>query len=395
VVITVVEQGSQYLEPRLGFSSGEGIRFAFEYGHRNIGGRAVALTLRVQLSYIPDFLIADPDVRENFAPLPIQDRLQRRNTLSINFPEIGLGPLVSLSLQGIDVRDNQRDFGLTKDAFIPTFAYRPLRQISTQLSASVERNNVTIFNETARNQTNANLRIPEGATLAFSERAAFTWDGRDNALNPTKGALISSTIEHVDAFPLKETDNPAKDVSHFLRLSAKVSGYIKLPWKLTLALSLAAGYNLQLTKDTATTKGSKTYPDRFFFLGGGDSIRSFLADAVVPQDLIDKIQRGDKKDNGKRYTIEDVTIRGGDLSLNPRVELRIPITDLFQAGVFLDAGNLWTKPDQIHEFKLQYGVGAGVRFTTPIGPLAFDYGINPTPYHWDSFGAFHFSIGLF
>ena len=171
---------------------------------------------------------------------------------------------------------------------------------------------------------------------------------------------------------------------------AKVSGYIKLPLRVTLALSLAVGYNLQLTKD------SKTYPDRYFFLGGGDSIRSFLADAVVPQDLIDKILRHEKKDNGKPFTIDDVTIRGGDFSVNPRVELRIPITDLFQAGVFLDAGNLWTKPEEIREFVLQYGVGAGVRFTTPIGPLAFDYGINPAPhYPWDSFGAFHFSIGLF
>src|SRR6185295_13285611 len=78
VVITVVEQGSQYLEPRLGFSSGEGIRFAFEYGHRNIGGRAISLTLRVQLSYIPDFLILDRGVQKHFASLPIQDRLQRR-----------------------------------------------------------------------------------------------------------------------------------------------------------------------------------------------------------------------------------------------------------------------------------------------------------------------------
>ena len=65
VVITVVEQPSQYLEPRLGFSTGEGGRFAFEYGHRNIAGLAIALTLRIQLGYVFDFLL-DPAVRQNY-----------------------------------------------------------------------------------------------------------------------------------------------------------------------------------------------------------------------------------------------------------------------------------------------------------------------------------------
>jgi outer membrane protein insertion porin family len=116
---------------------------------------------------------------------------------------------------------------------------------------------------------------------------------------------------------------------------------------------------------------------------------------VVPQDVIDRIQRGEKKPDNTPYTINDVTIRGGDLSVNPRVELRIPITDLFQTGVFLDAGNLWQDPSLADRFALRYGVGAGIRFTTPVGPIALDYGINPDRRRWEDFGAFHFSIGLF
>ena len=42
VIVTVVEQPSQYLDPRIGFSTGEGLRFAFEYGHKNIAGEATA-----------------------------------------------------------------------------------------------------------------------------------------------------------------------------------------------------------------------------------------------------------------------------------------------------------------------------------------------------------------
>jgi outer membrane protein insertion porin family len=385
VVITVVEQTSQYLEPRVGFSSGEGARFAIEYGHRNIGGLAIALTLRIQLSYLFEFLILDPEVRSN-RPSRILDNLERRNSASLTFPEIGLGPLVSLSLEGIDLHHIQRDFRLTKDAFVPTLTYRPFRQITTQFSLSAERNDFTIFNTNAISQTDPQLRVPEGTTLAVAQRASFTWDFRDNPFNAQRGGLVSTSVEHVDAFPIDidESNNQAKDVSHFLRLTGKVSAYIKLPRGLVLALSVGAGYNLQLTS------GSKTYPDRLFYLGGADSLRSFLSEQVIPQDFIDKLRKGE---------ITEIPIRGGDLSVNPRIELRVPITDVVQIGIFLDAGNLWAEPANVNPLELRYGVGAGLRFMTPIGPVALDYGLNPLRYIdrgiGEDTGAFHFSIGLF
>src|SRR5690606_28376113 len=105
----------------------DGLRFAFEYGHSNIGGKAMSLTLRLQLGYLFDFMILDPAVRENYEALNVSQRLERRNSIAITFPEIGLGPLVGLTLEGIDVRDNQRDFGITKDAFSPRINIRPRR----------------------------------------------------------------------------------------------------------------------------------------------------------------------------------------------------------------------------------------------------------------------------
>ncbi|HVK67748.1 MAG TPA: BamA/TamA family outer membrane protein, partial [Polyangium sp.] len=84
----------------------------------------------------------------------------------------------------------------------------------------------------------------------------------------------------------------------------------------------------------------------------------------------------------------------GDLSINPRLELRVPVTDLFQAGFFLDTGNLWKEPTAL-DFTLRYALGAGLRITTPIGPLALDYGFNMNRRQWEDIGAFHFSIGLF
>jgi outer membrane protein assembly factor BamA len=394
VVVTVVENLPQYLDPRIGFSTGEGIRFAFEYGHRNVAGEAIVLTLRVQLSYLFDFMILDPQVRVNYHGLPLSERLARRNTATLTFPEIGLGPLISLSLDGIDVRDNQRDFGLTKQAFVPSVNYKPRRGITATLGGSVELNDVSIFNAPTVEQAILDnpalttlLRVPDGRTFAVAQRLNVVWDRRDNPFAATKGTLIAAGVEHVNAFPSAVGGNTATITSHFLRFTTRLGGYVRLTSKGTaLALSLSAGYNLHLAAD------SKTYPDRLFFLGGVDTIRAFLLDAVVPEDIATRILNPDPK---KPLTIDQVAIRGGDVSINPRAELRVPLNDTVQIGLFLDTGNLWVDPKAINVLRLRYAAGAGLRLATPVGPIALDYGINLDRRPWEDFGAFHFSIGLF
>jgi outer membrane protein assembly factor BamA len=393
VVITVAEQLPQYLDPRVGFSTGEGLRFAIEYGHKNIAGLAISLTLRVQLSYLFDFIVLDPGVRSAYEKISVGQQLERRNTASIAFPEIGLGPLVSLSVDGIDVRDNQRGFGISREALSPTFVYRPTRTMVGRLGLSAEVNDIDIFpSDAGRNpeqeeELRAILRVPSGRTFALAERVSFTWDGRNNSFAATKGGLVSLGAEHVNAFPINKE---AKIQSHFLRLTGRAAGYFEFwPKGPSIAMSLAAGYNLQLRK------GSETYPDRLFFLGGVDTIRAFLTDTMIPEDASDEITTNI---GANKYTPEQVrrlvSVRGGNLSVNPRFELRVPLTDTFQAGVFLDTGNLWKDPTAF-DFAFRYALGAGVRINTPIGPVALDYGVNLLRREWEDFGAFHFSIGLF
>src|SRR5262249_55293890 len=146
--------------------------------------------------------------------------------------------------------------------------------------------------------------------------------------------------------------------SHFLRFTSKVAGYVRLTKKGTaIAASLSGGYNLQLTS------ASQTYPDRLFFLGGVDSIRGFLADTVVPEDIAQKILHPDPN---KPPTIGSVGIRGGNIMVNPRLELRVPMNETFALGMFLDMGNLWVDPKAIDLTALHYAIGAGLRVGTPI-----------------------------
>ncbi len=50
-----------------GFSTGEGARISFEYGHRNLSGQAISLTLRSQLGYLPTAFILEDDVKQKYS----------------------------------------------------------------------------------------------------------------------------------------------------------------------------------------------------------------------------------------------------------------------------------------------------------------------------------------
>ncbi len=395
VIITVTELKSQYIEPSLGFFTGDGIRGGVEYGHRNIAGQAISLTVRLEFAFLPEFLILNEDVKENYADFTVSERLERRNTGSLRFPDVGLGPRVDVVINGVDARDNQRDFGLTREALFPTLNWRPIRNLSLQLGVSTELNDVTLFgadsvssailaNPSLRNL----LRVPDGRTIAFAQRLAFTWDNRNKPLAATSGTLLTSTLEHVTALPLDEdTPEANRFNSEFLKVRAQTAGYIPLgATGVALALSLSGGVNIQLTSD------SKTYPDRLFYLGGVNTIRGFQLDEVVPEDIAQQINDGS-------ITIDDVGVRGGDVFVNPRAELRIPLTDLLSTGIFLDTGNVWSKIESIDEvtdlLKLRYTAGAGLRIETPLGPIAFDGGFKLVRNEWEELFAFHFSIGLF
>jgi outer membrane protein assembly factor BamA len=134
-------------------------------------------------------------------------------------------------------------------------------------------------------------------------------------------------------------------------------------------------------------------------MGGFDSMRGWLQDTFIPQDFADQISAGQLTCTSSS-NCKDVPLRGGNLMINPRVELRFPVKSPVDGALFADFGNIWTDPTSItdnHQFRLpmRADVGAGLRVQTPVGPLVFDYGVNVTRQSYEDFGAFHFAIGLF
>lgn len=412
VVINVRERPPQYVDVRPGISTGEGYRIMLEYGHLNLGGRAIQARARAHLNYLPDLLIFEEEVRRNFDKLSPSNRLERRNTLTFEFP---IAKKYRLALEGVDARDNSRDFGITKRAGIVTLTHRTTRTLTLIGGSSFELNDARIFAETSTLQAylEANpqqarlLNVPEGRSFAVALRVTGRWDRRDNPFAATRGTFVSAEAEPVVAYldddsaavQLDQCTQAGRDPatcefkSQFLKLSQRVSGYIPFNDRgLSLALSLHVGEILQLVDN------SSTYPDRLFFLGGSDSLRGFLQASVIPEDIAQQLVAEDPNapDDDQRLTARKVVIRGGDFLINPRVELRIPLNRVFATALFVDSGNLWRSIDNVDPTELRYAAGTGIRADTPIGPLAFDYGIKlDRRFYEEDFGAFHFSVGLF
>lgn len=416
VVVTVTERIPQYVDVKGGFSTGEGFRIGFEYGHRNLGGDAIQLVVRAQLGLRPAEFIFEQDVRRKYQDLSFEELLERRNTITVTFPDVGLGPLFRLAVEALDVRDNARDFGLTKEAAFTRLIYRPQRQFWSQLGASVERNSANIFGAEGRealesyvreNPRFANrVRVPEGVSTAFSQSLSFSWDRRNQALDATRGTFVHMGVEHVTAIPADRSAGSCGDrassvfaatCSELLRLTNRLAAYLPLNDDgLAIAASFQWGYIQHLTPT------SRTYPDRLFFMGGVDTIRGYLQDSLVPQDLADAVL-----DPNSGFNIDAVVLRGGDVFINPRLELRIPLSRSISTAFFVDSGNVWSDPANIDPTRLRYAFGTGLRVGTPVGPLVFDYGFNlDRMMHvlgsssgqgrfWEDIGAFHFSIGLF
>jgi outer membrane protein insertion porin family len=437
VYIDVVERLPRYVEVRPGFSTGEGVRGTLEYDERNVLGYAIGGVFRAQLSYLPDFLILDPQVKTNYQS--VQDRVARRITLGGTFPEVGLGSQVRAQLDAIYVRDLERDFTLDKESGFAGLIYRPIRSVTVAVGQSIEDNDVRLFqfNSLAayiacnagasgfNSGLAALLRIPDGTSFVVAQRASVAWDRRDSAFNAHRGTFVLLGGELVNSFPegapvqanvnlaTLQSTCPNIDVtalapapqaySHFVRLTQTFAGYIPLVGGTSLALELRLGENVRVAPCNYVNSAPDqqnpaycTYPDRLFFMGGFDSMRGWLQDTFMPQDYADEIHANPSL-CVKSSTDCLIPIRGGNLMINPRAELRFPLYGAIDAALFADFGNLWVDPGYAfnHPFVMRADVGPGVRLQTPVGPLVFDYGINVTRRIYEDFGAFHFAIGLF
>ncbi len=169
----------------------------------------------------------------------------------------------------------------------------------------------------------------------------------DSTVNPTKGSF--SVLSAKGMFPMaKLAPN-----NFFIRVLAEQSFFIPY-MPLVFALRVRVGHIFH-------PKFSTIIPIERFYLGGANSIRSYETDQCPPLGLV--------CDNGKELFVP----QGGRSLANLNLEMRFPLYNQFGGVIFGDIGALSTnRLADICADDLLSGVGFGLRYNTPIGPLRFD-----------------------
>jgi outer membrane protein assembly factor BamA len=251
------------------------------------------------------------------------------------------------------------------------------------------------------------LRYPFGDFVLHSLRPAITLDFRDDATNPRRGLVLISSAELTRGISVSPTDVAGNAVPAFpingLKLASSLSGYIPLGRRASLALSARAGTIVPMET------GAQPIGSKLFYLGGSSSLRGFREDGVLPEDVREALHqrlrdcRSLISPTGCSGELKAVLAgqvpasQGGELFTLGKAELRLPALTSLDLGLFFEAGNLWLDRTRLDLERLRYAAGMGLRYMTPVGPLAFDVGFNLDPDEEvnEARTQFHFSIGTF
>jgi outer membrane protein insertion porin family len=208
---------------------------------------------------------------------------------------------------------------------------------------------------------NASQRIKDLAGRSTSSviTPSMIWDTRDNALNPSRGFYNLLTVDFAGG--------PLGAENQFYKSVGETNWYYPLISDVVLSLRGRLGF--------AEGYGGKELPlyERFFVGTQAMTIRGYQLKEVGPKDI-----------NGDPI--------GGNSEILMSAQLRFPITQGLSLIGFIDTGNLYDK-GEFDPTRLRAGVGAGIRFVTPLGPLALDYGFKLNRQPGDKPGAISFNVG--
>jgi outer membrane protein insertion porin family len=412
LVVQVQESKPQYLELRGGVATVEGVRGGFEYGYRNLGGLAISARLRARANYrlmFPSKALKAFERRyEN--DLSLIERIERHLLVSVSTQHVpGTGGLLGLGIDVINERTNSPAFSADRTSGTFRVTSNRLRALPIELRTGVEKTNLELATDTttltASPQFQQWARLPEGDSLFSVTGITISLDFRDDVFNPSEGVFATIGADFVRSLAnydrkvvLGADKQPVVDpatgdvqyidrFSNLLRAEASLSGYIPIIGKkMVLALSTSAGYIMPLRDD------STTWADRYFYVGGVSTLRGFPEDSLVPEDLY----RDWKKKVLDYGDAADALLSqsGGESMFLARAEFRFPLAKGFYGGVFTEAGNIWRERTNLaKQFTLRPVTGLGIRYMTPIGPLAFDLGANLDKRPQEDRFAWYLSIG--
>ena len=216
------------------------------------------------------------------------------------------------------------------------------------------------FVEAERSRRVINPTSARSDALALSVNAHGVWRDVDSIVLPTKGLIFSGQLG------LGTSRGTNAEDGVFGRLYGRITGYLPFgmmgqTWYGQARLELGQVF---LRPEMVVPESQK------WRAGGDDSVRGYSYRSLGP--------------------VVGGAIGSGAALATGSIELARPIsesTPSLWGAVFVDAGNA---ADSFNTLKPVFGVGAGVRWRSPVGPLRIDYawGVESRK------GRVHFSVGI-
>lgn len=214
------------------------------------------------------------------------------------------------------------------------------------------------------------IALLAGARWRNALSANWIRDASNRVVNPTGGYTLQANALWASPLLLSDYD--------FLRISAEGAVYREVARRWVLAAYLRAG---SFVTSAGFAPGSDFIPpEERFYAGGAGSVRGYARSRLGPGIWLYEGQ--DDPDPLARDL--DVTFfpTGGTSVVVSSLEARFPspfLDDLLDLAAFVDAGAVGVDP--VWELTSQWRVtpGAGVRISTPVGPLRVDVAYNPYP----------------
>jgi outer membrane protein assembly factor BamA len=409
ILVTVQERPRIDGEVSGGYFLVEGPRIALDAAFPNVDSRGLNLLARGKINYVGWRYSVESG---QDASLQGWQGLGGRGSVSLSQPRLNvlLPQEVGARMDFIGERYHRPSYLSTRFAAVAGLDWAAARWLSVSMQYELEHNRLRSRRGVLRVPSRADeerLRFPYGVFTLHSLRPSATLDFRDDPTNPRRGLLVSTSAEFtrdLSVAPADALGNPAPDFPiNEVKLSGSVSVYAPLGRRASIALSARAGTIVPLST------GAQSIGSKLFYLGGSSSLRGFREDGVLPED-----QREDVRQQllDCRAIIDPASCpqaleavlggqapvsQGGEVFTLGKAEVRLPVFSSLDLGVFLEAGNLWVDRTKFDVSALRPTAGVGLRYVTPVGPLAFDVGFNldrDEDFNEPS-SQFHFSIGVF
>ena len=174
-------------------------------------------------------------------------------------------------------------------------------------------------------------------TLLIVPNVHWQYSQSNHPLRATQGYRLDFSI----------ASDPETFISDVTFIQATVAGKLVLPLPWSARVIARTKLGATAVSDFASLPASYRY-----FAGGVETLRGY-----------------DYKELGPVNDKDDIV--GGKLLSVVSAEYEHFITDTWGAAVFIDAGNAYNTDS----FKIMKGVGLGVRWVSPIGPLKIDFAI--------------------